>query len=94
MRIRNVWFELFTFYFAWVWVASFVSAIVDFWHGRGQDAIIAAMSAVLFLALAVLFFWLSLRLGNYQRRSREIRRRARRMRARNRKPAEADSPTA
>lgn len=72
MRIRNLWFELITFFTALFMLGCAVVSMTPPWPGI----------AFFFLILSFAFFWMSLQLGDIGRRRRELRKKQRAEKAR------------
>jgi hypothetical protein len=73
MRIRNVWFDLLTFFGAAYMLACAVIAVMHYVRGEDGSFAVASLAAGIFLLLAVFLFRISLQLGNRQKRARERR---------------------
>ena len=71
MRVRNVWFDLLTFFGAVFMVACAVGSIVDYIRGERVSFSVAALAIGAFLLFGLFFFRISLQLGNRQRKVRE-----------------------
>jgi hypothetical protein len=73
MRIKNVWFDLLTFFGAVFWIVCAVGAILDYNRGHHAGLMVTALTFITFLLLALLCFRASLQFGDYQRRVCEKR---------------------
>jgi hypothetical protein len=71
VRVRNVWFDLPTFFGAAFMLGSAVAAAVDYKRGEHPGPVVVAIAAIIFLLLSLLCLRASLQLGDRQRKARE-----------------------
>ena len=72
MRVRNVWFDLWSFILAVSIAGGAVASVVEYNPDRHGSFGRVAIDAGIAVLVAVLFFGMSLRLGNYQKKIHEM----------------------
>jgi hypothetical protein len=71
MIIRNLWFEIFTFFSAMFTLACAISSVVKYIKGEGVDILVTVLAAGVFLLLTMLLIYTSLMIGSRQKRDRD-----------------------